>query len=179
MITANEVLIYLKNRVKTVYCGGNSRQQSEFRDRWMPKLLSEVQADFPEIAHRLTCQTAEGCDFSGFSICVDNRPIFSVSTYSSTIEKAYYTAKWDYMFYLLKDYIDLETCSIDEVVNHRTAYSRAVLLKQYIQKIRSSVEELKKLDIDTTPFDKTIISVLENEDDLVKKYLEIKNVIKL
>lgn len=71
MITANEVLIYLKNRVKTVYCGGDSRQQNDFRDRWMPKLLSEVQADFPEIAHRLTCQTAEGCDFSGFSICVD------------------------------------------------------------------------------------------------------------
>lgn len=83
------------------------------------------------------------------------------------------------MFYLLKDYIDLETCSIDEVVNHRTAYSRAILLKQYIQNIRSSVAELKKLDIDPTPFDKTIISMLENEDDLVQKYLEIKNVIKL
>ena len=134
----------------------------------MAVVLRDLQAQFPEIADKLSVEEFHG--YSDFIVCYDKIAFILATTYSSTIHKAFYKAEWLWVKEV-SDILDLETCSIEDLCQERNAEIRALKLKDTISQLLRRIEQLEEFDIDTTGLKDEVNNILSKEKHQVQTYL--------
>lgn len=175
MVLANDVLEFVRLRIRTEYNQGYANQQESRRHLIMAVLKKDLQAQFPEIADKLSVE--EFHDYSDFIVCYDKIAFILATTYSSTIHKAFYKAEW-WGVKEVSDILDLETCSIEDLCQERNAEIRALTLKDTISQLLRNIEILEEFDIDTTGLKDEVNNILSKEKHQVQTYL-VRNGIKI
>ena len=170
MVLANDVLEFVRLRIRTEYNQGYANEQASRRNRLKAAVLRDLQAQFPEIADKLSVEEFNSSDYSDFKVCYDKIAFILVTTYSSTIHKAFYKAEWLYVKEV-SDILDLETCSIEDLCQERNAEIRALKLKDTISQLLRRIEQLEEFDIDTTGLKDEVNNILSKEKHQVQTYL--------
>ena len=171
MVLANDVLEFVRFRIRTAYNLGYSNEQERRRNRLMEAVLQDLQAQFPEIADKLSVEEFHGySDYSDFKVCYDKIAFILATTHSWNIHKAFYKAEW-WGVKEVSDILDLETCSIEDLCQERNAEIRALKLKDTISKLLRTIEILEEFDIDTTGLKDEVNNILSKEKHQVQTYL--------
>lgn len=168
MVLANDVLEFVRLRIRTEYNQGYANEKERRRNRLMEAVLQDLQAQFPEIADKLSVEEFHG--YSDFIVCYDKIAFILATTYSSTIHKAFYKAEWLWVKEV-SDILDLETCSIEDLCQERNAEIRALKLKDIIFQLLRRIETLEEFDIDTTGLKDEVNNILSKETHQVQTYL--------
>ena len=168
MVLANDVLEFVRLRIQTEYNKGYANEQESRRHLLMAVVLRDLQAQFPEIADKLSVEEFHG--YSDFIVCYDKIAFILATTYSSTIHKAFYKAEWLWVKEV-SDILDLETCSIEDLCQERNAEIRALKLKDTISQLLRRIEQLEEFDIDTTGLKDEVNNILSKEKHQVQTYL--------
>ena len=170
MVLANDVLEFVRLRIRTEYNQGYANEQERRRNRLMEAVLQDLQAQFPEIADKLSAEEFHSSDYSDFKVCYDKIAFILATTRSSTIHKAFYKAEWWYVKEV-SDILDLETCSVEDLWQERNAEIRALKLKDIISPLLRRIENLEEFDIDTTGLKDEVNNILSKETRQVQIYL--------
>ena len=168
MVLANDVLEFVRLRIRTEYNQGYANEQASRRNRLKAAVLRDLQAQFPEIADKLSVEEFHG--YSDFIVCYDKIAFILATTYSSTIHKTFYKAEWLWVKEV-SDILDLETCSIEDLCQERNAEIRALKLKDTISQLLRRIEQLEEFDIDTTGLKDEVNNILSKEKHQVQTYL--------
>jgi hypothetical protein len=162
MINAQDFLVYINTIASLEYNSGYSNEQEKRRVAIEKKCLNKIETKFPEIKDRISIGNFSGLGYysaySDFKIMIDNIPIIGVGNHTHTIEIARYRAEW-YPKYDLDEIfegINIDTCTIDELVNRYKQYYNEKKINKYsneIKKLNDKIIEqislLKELGVDT------------------------------
>lgn len=169
MVLANDVLKFVRFRIQTEYNQGYCNEQERRRNRLIKAVLQDLQAQFPEIADKLSVEEYHG--YNDFIVCYDKIAFILATTRSSTIHKAFYKAEWLWCVKEVSDILDLETCSVEDLWQERNAEIRALKLKDTISPLLRRIENLEEFDIDTTGLKDEVNNILSKETHQVQTYL--------
>ena len=154
MIKVKEFYDYIKKYMRPIYTQGYRVEQERLRTNAIQKLRTALATQYPDIKD-LEFDDDWGANFSRIGIYIKNIPLLTLDTNSYNIERGYYVKiMWSYEIENLD--IDLETCTLDDLIaqaidqkNKKIIKNSKEKINNYINNIEEEIKEMNNVGMDT------------------------------
>ena len=137
---------------------GYAREQESEKEYVKKRVLEGLKTAFPDISKDLGVRDYQGLGiyscYSDFSITYRDEKLIGVGTHSSTIQRKYYRAEYDFDVPNMENKENLDSLSPAMVVSHIKDYYYEQKKNGILKEIEKKKEEIKDLEIDLNNLNK-------------------------